>query len=578
MFPGDAVPGDAVPEPVDETFAGILSRWRQQFAEFQRALGEASSWEAKPMEPGWFGSAGPSEVVETWPLEDENPEAFVQRIKRELGIESGPLGSFEEGLELGSGPGEEVPLSSAEVLRQIQAMSRSFEAEAVLDDDRKACGLLMVPTGAQRFDSAPWATTPPAAVTNDVTKWLWSMLEPGSTPWPAKEHDSAPSARNKPFVDATVCRHPDGDLQGSEALLCHKMLVAAKDGREELRTTPDDTGRHSHSAGPDLETLATTRRNNMTPKNAQDELKMLLEQGLPVDRRRPFFMKREQEDVEVVAPANARRVHGMTALMKHGQESEPLHFAATSGSLYVCELLIQHRADVEDTWPPLCVGRPMTERRPWIWCRMTRFPPRSSTSAGRSFWRQMHQRRNLRHRRRRTKRTPMTWAIVQKAWTRRANPRQPVLKEGGRGHQAALGPEAKPDDGKIATDVVEFAPAEPQPPRDDIIAGVGSNDEALLGRLLALEAEVLRLQGERFPQPVESPGGRQPEMSESPRRPSPHGEGEQRPTELPMSSLGLSLLSNSSLFASVSDPGLSEGGRDSPSKASKARPPSRKMR
>lgn len=258
---GDAVPGDAVPEPVDETFAGILSRWRQQFAEFQRALGEASS---------------PSEVVETWPLEDENPEAFVQRIKRELGIESGPLGSFEEGLELGSGPGEEVPLSSAEVLRQIQAMSRSFEAEA------------------------------PAA-------------------------------------------------------------------------------------GARLEKEA----------------------------------------------------------------------------------------------------------------------------------------------------------------------------------KAALGPEAKPDDGKIATDVVEFAPAEPQPPRDDIIAGVGSNDEALLGRLLALEAEVLRLQGERFPQPVESPGGRQPEMSESPRRPSPHGEGEQRPTELPMSSLGLSLLSNSSLFASVSDPGLSEGGRDSPSKASK---------
>ena len=31
--------------------------------------------------------------------------------------------------------------------------------------------------------------------------------------------------------------------------------------------------------------------------------------------RRPFFMKREQEDVSVVAPANARRVHGMSALM-----------------------------------------------------------------------------------------------------------------------------------------------------------------------------------------------------------------------------------------------------------------------
>ncbi|CAK8986479.1 unnamed protein product [Durusdinium trenchii] len=135
------------------------------------------------------------------------------------------------------------------------------------------------------------------------------------------------------YALASQGRHPDGDLQGSEALLCHKMLVAAKDGRE-------------------------------------DELKMLLEQGLPVDRRRPFFMKREQEDVEVVAPANARRVHGMTALMYASQagypkcciqlllakadtncEDEdgmrPLHFAATSGSLYVCELLIQHRADVE---------------------------------------------------------------------------------------------------------------------------------------------------------------------------------------------------------------------------------------
>eukprot|EP00438_Fugacium_kawagutii_P017289 Skav213686 [mRNA] locus=scaffold491:397144:402459:- [translate_table: standard] len=36
----------------------------------------------------------------------------------------------------------------------------------------------------------------------------------------------------------------------------------------------------------------------------------------PADRRRPFFMKREQEDVSVVMPANHRRVHGMSALMR----------------------------------------------------------------------------------------------------------------------------------------------------------------------------------------------------------------------------------------------------------------------
>mmetsp|Transcript_47586 Transcript_47586/g.58500 ORF Transcript_47586/g.58500 Transcript_47586/m.58500 type:complete len:214 (+) Transcript_47586:54-695(+) len=126
--------------------------------------------------------------------------------------------------------------------------------------------------------------------------------------------------------------HPDGDLHGSEALLCHKMLVAARDGQEE-------------------------------------QLKELLSRGAPVDRRRPFFMKREQEDVSVVCPANARRIHGMSALMYAAQggyfkcctqlllaradinsEDEdgmrPLHFAASSGNMSVCELLIQHRADV----------------------------------------------------------------------------------------------------------------------------------------------------------------------------------------------------------------------------------------
>ncbi|CAL1159407.1 unnamed protein product [Cladocopium goreaui] len=115
-------------------------------------------------------------------------------------------------------------------------------------------------------------------------------------------------------------------------MLCHKMLVAARDGKE-------------------------------------DDLKELLNLGVPVDRRRPFFMKREQEDVSVIAPANARRVHGMSALMYAAQggyfkccmhllmaradancEDEdgmrPLHFAASSGNLSVCELLIQHRADV----------------------------------------------------------------------------------------------------------------------------------------------------------------------------------------------------------------------------------------
>mmetsp|Transcript_136364 Transcript_136364/g.323003 ORF Transcript_136364/g.323003 Transcript_136364/m.323003 type:complete len:218 (+) Transcript_136364:52-705(+) len=126
--------------------------------------------------------------------------------------------------------------------------------------------------------------------------------------------------------------HPDGDLHGSEAMLTHKMLVAAKEGKE-------------------------------------DELHQLLLHGLCVDKRRPFFMKRESEDVKPASFRPVRRQLGMSALMYAAQggyakcclqllaanadpnaEDEdgmrPLHFAATSGDMAVCEVLIQHRADV----------------------------------------------------------------------------------------------------------------------------------------------------------------------------------------------------------------------------------------
>lgn len=159
--------------------------------------------------------------------------------------------------------------------------------------------------------------------------------------------------------------HPDGDLHGSEAMLCHKMLVAARDGKE-------------------------------------DDLKELLSLGVPVDRRRPFFMKREQEDVSVIAPANARRVHGMSALMYAAQggyfkccmhlliaradancEDEdgmrPLHFAASSGNLSVCELLIQHRADVSAVSDEGQTARDM----------MMPSPRRNTTTAGQSCCRQL---------------------------------------------------------------------------------------------------------------------------------------------------------------------------------------------
>jgi len=73
-----------------------------------------------------------------------------------------------------------------------------------------------------------------------------------------------------------------------------------------------------------------------------------------------------------------------------------------------------------------------------------------------------------------------------------------------------------------------------------------SAEEALLSRLVALEAEVLKLREPATSRPS-------PELSESPRRPAENAEKSEMEAHQAMSSLGMSLLSSSSLFASVSD-------------------------
>mmetsp|Transcript_55953 Transcript_55953/g.130775 ORF Transcript_55953/g.130775 Transcript_55953/m.130775 type:complete len:240 (+) Transcript_55953:44-763(+) len=133
------------------------------------------------------------------------------------------------------------------------------------------------------------------------------------------------------YALVAVNRTPDGDLEGSEAMAVHKLLTAAREGKE-------------------------------------DDLAMLLRDGVAIDRRRPFFMKREQEQVLPDA-AIGRRQPGMSALMYAAQGGypncvarlliaradpnsldedghTPLHFGASSGSIEVCKLLVAHRADL----------------------------------------------------------------------------------------------------------------------------------------------------------------------------------------------------------------------------------------
>jgi len=112
----------------------------------------------------------------------------------------------------------------------------------------------------------------------------------------------------------------------------HKLLVAAKEGR-------------------------------------QEEIAELLAEGLPIDRRRPFFMKREKENIGPSEAVQDARQPGMTALMYAAQSgypsccarllvgkanvnaededgTRPLHFAASSGRIDLCRLLIEYNADV----------------------------------------------------------------------------------------------------------------------------------------------------------------------------------------------------------------------------------------
>ncbi|CAE7778684.1 akr1 [Symbiodinium pilosum] len=130
---------------------------------------------------------------------------------------------------------------------------------------------------------------------------------------------------------AGIGGHPDGDLAGTEAMNVHKLLVAAREGRE-------------------------------------DEIANILSEGIPIDRRRPFFMKREQEIIPK-STSQGLREPGMTALMYAAQSgypsccarllvakanpnaededgTRPLHFAASSGRLDVCKLLLEYKADV----------------------------------------------------------------------------------------------------------------------------------------------------------------------------------------------------------------------------------------
>eukprot|EP00931_Biecheleriopsis_adriatica_P092149 TRINITY_DN65976_c0_g1_i1.p1 TRINITY_DN65976_c0_g1~~TRINITY_DN65976_c0_g1_i1.p1 ORF type:complete len:220 (-),score=54.41 TRINITY_DN65976_c0_g1_i1:205-813(-) len=126
--------------------------------------------------------------------------------------------------------------------------------------------------------------------------------------------------------------HPDGDLRDTAAMNNHKLLAAARDGDEEL-------------------------------------LKEMIDKGVEVDKRRPFFMKREREDVDPTVGADGGlRDTGLTPLMYAAQGSYPgacrilleahaepncededglraLHFAAAASDKECCKLLIEFRAD-----------------------------------------------------------------------------------------------------------------------------------------------------------------------------------------------------------------------------------------
>jgi len=81
-----APPEAAGMEHKDFTFGDILERWRQQYSDLQRAVGEVSG------NPGTQTQAPGGSPMKVGALPDGDPDAFLQQIKRELGIDADPCG------------------------------------------------------------------------------------------------------------------------------------------------------------------------------------------------------------------------------------------------------------------------------------------------------------------------------------------------------------------------------------------------------------------------------------------------------------------------------------------------------
>jgi len=236
------------PTPTDFTFAGILERWRQQHSEFQHAVNHVSASPAGQVKlPARFdASIDEPNSPPTGGLADDDPECVLQRIKRDLGLETSPLahemetvGSKDFGLLLS----ETSSAHSDSVLERLQNDIHE------LDQSREPSTPLQAGSPSLNKSEDSGASAADGGSSNNLSKFHLGLLD-GFENFAKDSLDRfTEHLREGPAATTQDAKPTDVDPGGpSEAVLARLQALEAE--FMELRKKHTTGGAHAESPPP----------------------------------------------------------------------------------------------------------------------------------------------------------------------------------------------------------------------------------------------------------------------------------------------------------------------------------------
>eukprot|EP00931_Biecheleriopsis_adriatica_P108388 TRINITY_DN826_c0_g1_i1.p1 TRINITY_DN826_c0_g1~~TRINITY_DN826_c0_g1_i1.p1 ORF type:complete len:938 (+),score=163.52 TRINITY_DN826_c0_g1_i1:109-2922(+) len=213
------------PEEKDMALGAILDRWQQQLANFQHAVETASMVPQSPLASAHDCLAS----MEESPLlgKDSDPEAFVRQIKRELGIDTGPLKSLGSLLSP-TDSSDLLDVSMSEVLPATPALPTFTPARASQPEKQESRNVPGIsPTSAVTDFSH--AALPEGEASSSKPSPAPPAFTPASASQPEKQASRvvpgmSPTSAVTDFSHAAL---PEGEASSSKSSM---LLVAADTG------------------------------------------------------------------------------------------------------------------------------------------------------------------------------------------------------------------------------------------------------------------------------------------------------------------------------------------------------------